>query len=435
MKPPSQRDSLGLALALGSGLILVMVTLSTPVPASDMPAYLGMARDGVFDVDAGTWAAGRDFVNGSWLAQKLAWWGFQAGGWPLLQAANAALVALALVLVGRLGWLRNRGLGAGLAVFMASTLMLQNTAMRPQSLAFVLAAAVMLAPRTWQVGVLTALWANLHGSFVLAPALALVRERSLKRAGVAAVAWVVNPFTWKLLLYVLDNSSLPSARGLDEWSSTPLLSPIGVRLFFALVVTLGLGVRRKPPRLELVLAGVMGLLALSSVRHVAWFGLVAGPLVVGWLPAWESKEGEREPRFGRQLLGLVAAICVAGLLRFAPWIAGPPTSRSSDAWLEPQAPVEVLQVLDQLEPHELNAPYRVAGLVRWRHPDWSVRVDHRIWIFTDEEWARYEHGRLRPEQGLLLIDLRREAWLADSTAHWEVLAEDELWSLRRAAAE
>ncbi len=425
---PTQRDSLGLALALGSGLILVMVTLATPVPASDMPAYLGLARDGVLSVDAGTWAAGREHVNGSWLFQRIAWWGYQLGGWPLLVAANALFVGLALALVARLGWLRAAGLGAGLAVFFASTLMLQNTAMRPQTMAFLLAAAVMLAPRAWQVGALTALWANVHGSFVLAPALALIRGPSPRRAAVAAVAWLANPFTYRLLGYVLDNSSLPAARGLDEWSATELLSPIGARLFVGLVVALGLGLRRKPPRFELVLAGVLGLLALGSVRHVAWFGLIVGPLVVGWLPPWQG-----QARFGRHALAVMGLVCALGLFRFAPWVAGPPTDRAQDAWLEPQAPIEVLRALDGQAPGELNAPYRVAGLVRWRHPRWTVRVDHRIWLYSDEEWALYEHGRLRPD-GPVLIDRRREPWLEIWTSEWAVLAEDELWSLRSPGA-
>ncbi len=430
MNWPSQRDSLGLALALGSGLILVMVTLGTAVPASDMPGYLGLARDGVFSVETGTWAAGREHVNGSWLFQRLAWWGYGLGGWPLLVAANGLFVALALALVGRLGWLRGAGLGAGVAVFVASTLMLQNTAMRPQTLAFLLAAAVLVAPRTWQVGALTVLWANLHGSFVLAPALALVRDPSPRRAAVAASAWLLNPFTFRLLGYVFQNSSQPAARGLDEWSSPELLTPIGVRLFFGLVVTLGVGLRRRPAPLELALAGVLGLLALGSVRHVAWFGLVAGPLLAGWIPAWKGSALGEEPRFGRHALVLMGAVCALGLVRFAPWVAGPPTDRLSDAWLEPQAPIEVLEALDRLPPGELNATYRVAGLVRWRHPAWTVRVDHRVWLYTDDEWARYEHGRLQPE-GLVLIDRRREPWLETRTSDWLVLAEDADWSLRQ----
>ena len=421
MKPT---DWLGLAVAVLAGTMLVMVTLNTPVPASDVPAYLAMARDGVFDVDVGTWAAGREFVNGSWLWQRAAWWLYGVGGWELLVAVNAASVAGALGLCGALGWHRGRGLGAGVAVFLASMLMLQNTAMRPQTTAFLLAAAVLWAPRAWQVGALTVVWANLHGSFILAPALAAIRSRDPWRVGVAAVAWLANPFGWRLLTYVLDNSSRPADRGLDEWSSPELLSPIGVRLFVALVVVLGVGLRKRPRTIELVVAGVLAVLALTGVRHVAWFGLVGGVLLAGWLP---SSSGSS--RMARPVFLAVCVLAAVGMLRFLPWLRPPPTDRPEDAWLEAQAPVEVLAALDDLEPAEVNVPMRVAALVRWRHPAWTVPVDVRVWIYTDEEWARYVLGRERPS-GLVLVDRRREKPLEAATAGWTVVAEDARWSLR-----
>ena len=422
-------DWLGLSLAVVAGVVLVMVTLNTPVPASDLPAYLAMARDGVFDVDQGTWAEGRAFVNGSWLYQRVVFALHGLGGWELLVALNAACVAGALALVGRFGWLRGRGIGAGIAVVLASLLMLQNTAMRPQTAAFLVAAAVMVAPRAWQVGLLTVLWANLHGSFVLAPALAALRDRSLPRVLVAAVAWLANPFGWKLATYVLDNSSLPADRGLDEWSSPELLSPIGVRLFFALVIVVGVGLRKRPALLELLVPGILGLLALSAVRHVAWFGLVAGPMLAGWLPRVEGSS-----RFARPLFYGVCALSALGVLRFLPWLRPPPTDRAEDAWLEAQAPVEVLTALDRLPPGEVQVPMRVGGLVRWRHPGWTVPVDVRVWLYSDEEWDRYVLGRQRPS-GLLLVDLRREPALDGATAAWQVHAEDARWSLRSAPEE
>ena len=422
MKPT---DWLGLALALASGVILVMVTLNTPVAASDMPVYLAMARDGVFDVDAGTWATGREFVNGSWLYQQGAFAAWRLGGWPLLVALNGLAVLGALGLVARVGWERGRGVGAGVAVLIASLLMMQNTAMRPQTLAFLLAALVIQAPRAWQVGLVTLLWANVHGSFVLAPALAGIRARDPWRVGVAALVWLINPFGWKLLLYVLDNSSMPADRGLDEWAATPLLSPIGARLFLALAVGLGLAIKRRPPRFELVFAFVLGVLALTSVRHVAWFGLVLGPLVAGWLPS--APPGQS--RFARHAFLVVAAVAVLGLVRFSPWLRQAPTPRAQDAWLEPQAPIQALAVLDELEPGEVLVPFNVAGLVRWRHPEWTVPADVRVWLYTDTEWAAYERTRTHPE-GLVLVDLRREVGLDRATDDWTVLYEDALWSLR-----
>jgi hypothetical protein len=126
---------------------------------------------------------------------------------------------------------------------------------------------------------------------------------------------------------------------------------------------------------------------------------------------------------------LVAAVSLIGVVRFLPWLRAPPTSRPDDAWLEAQAPVEVLSALDGLEPGEVLVPFAVAGLVRWRHPRWRVPVDVRVWLYTDAEWAAYERTRSRPA-ALVLVDRRRESGLDRHTGHWVVLADDGRWSLR-----
>ncbi|MCP4808308.1 MAG: hypothetical protein GY913_33550 [Proteobacteria bacterium] len=424
MKPT---DWLGLALAVGAGVILVMVTLNTPVPASDVPTYLAMARDGEWDVVMGTLADGRSFVNAAWLFQRGAYGAFRLGGWELLVALNAAAVAAALGLAGVAGWNRARGPGAGLAVFLASMLMLQNTAMRPQTTVYALALAVLLAPRVWQVALVSILWANLHGSFILAPVFAAIGapHGRLRHVVVASLAGLVTPWGWRTFAYVLDNSSLPADRGLDEWSAPDLLTPLGVRLFFVLVLGVGLALRKRPPRTEVIAFAVLGGLALTGVRHVAWLGLAAGPLIAGWLPP----VGEGTARHARTVFLAVAAIALVGLVRFAPWLRDAPTPRATDAWLEPQAPVEALALLDELEPGLVHVPFQQGGLVRWRHPEWRTQADVRVWLYTDEEWAAYETSRVDPD-GLVLVDRRREPWLDRSTADWTVLHQDTRWSLR-----
>ena len=419
-------DWLGLALALGSGVILVMVTLNTPVPASDAPTYLAMARDGEWDVVIGTVADGRSFVNASWAWQRGAAWLHGLGGWELLVAVNAALVAATLGLTGWAGWRRARGPGAGVAVFVASILLLQNTALRPQTAVYALALAVLLAPRAWQVALVSVAWANVHGSFILAPAFAaLGGERRTPHAVLAAVAGFVTPWGWRAFQYVLENSARPAERGLDEWSSPELLSPIGVRLFGVLVLGAGLAARRRPRTLDVVVFAVFGGLALSGVRHVAWLGLAEGPLIAGWVPP----AGPGRIQHSRWLFVGVAALAAIGLLRFLPWVRPPPTDRAEDAWLEVQAPVEALAPLASLEPAHVHVPFQQGGLVRWRHPGWTTDTDVRVWLFSDDEWAAYEKTRVEPA-GLVLVDRRREPWLDRSTMDWEVLYQDVRWSLR-----
>lgn len=444
MKDWTRSDVLGLALGLLVAGWVTMVALATPVPPSDLPTYLALARDGVWDVDLWTDAAGARFVNATLGYQRLCWGLFLVGGWPLVVALHGLSVGAALFGAVGLGWQRGRGRGAAVAGVLAASLVLQNHAARPQTVAFalgVVAVGLFLrpsrsrwAPLAWWA--LLAVWANVHGSFLVGLALAGcgvlrpgARRAGLLALGAALVGSLCTPWGDALFVYAWENSSRPAARGLAEWGR-PGLDAVGLRLWPALAALGWWGLRARPPAWQVLPVLGLAALACTGVRHAAWVGLVAGPIAAGWLPARASAPAPSGWRWG---LGGAVGLVVVGLLRFLPGVAGPPSpGRLGDAWLEGDAPVEALEALGRMvRPSRICAPFAQGGLVRWRlGPGWTVPVDVRVWLADDGGWQAYLETRQEATDCVLLIDRVREPHLEQQTQGWREPHRDERWSVR-----
>ena len=175
---------------------------------------------------------------------------------------------------------------------------LQTLAMRPQLFAVPLFAASLwiLAgrhahpARLWALPVLAIVWANVHGSFVLAPllvGLALVedvigrdprRKRLALIAGLTAIATLVNPFGVGVWVYVKDLSTNPAIRdSITEWAPMSISTFSGIAFFVTAAVIAGWFARRARPIPwgALLWLGTFFALALPARRGVIWWALVA----------------------------------------------------------------------------------------------------------------------------------------------------------------
>jgi hypothetical protein len=323
---------------------------------------------------------------------------------------------------------------------LASALLFQNHAARPQTLAFplaILGVSLLLderqtrwRPVAWIA--LLAVWANLHGSFVVGLGLATcsaLRPQRRIEALAAALGALCTPWGLELFVYVWQNSSRPATRGLNEWAR-PGLDAIGLRLWPALAVMTWLAWRNRAKWWEWLPVLGLGLLACTGLRHAAWVGVVGGPLAAGWLAADDAQGASVALR---RLLVAVCLLVAAGLVRFLPWVAGPPVpERPGSAWLEGQAPVEAVEALGRrLEPTQVCVPFALGGLVRWHlGPGWTVPVDVRVWMADDESWDRYLAGRETPGECPLLIDRLREPGLELATRAWREAYSDDRWAVR-----
>jgi hypothetical protein len=153
--------------------------------------------------------------------------------------------------------------------------------------------------RLWLLVPLCALWANLHGAFVVLPAtlalaaaIAFLRGRggAARRYAMVtlacAAASLANPYGWQLHVHIATylNSSW-ILNHVQEFQS-PNIRSEGMQMFAVLLLAgVALASRAMARRrwLEGILVLVWSFAALRSARHIPLFAIAAAPLVAGEL--------------------------------------------------------------------------------------------------------------------------------------------------------
>lgn len=306
----------------------------------------------------GEMTSGEPWLDVAWGAQVVGAGIVDAVGLTGLQLCTAALVAGTLLFAARVSATTPAAL---VALLLFTLTAWQRFLVRPDILSFPLTVvALALVDRLRQRPVssmvllvgLTAAWANIHGSFVLAPILvaAAIVGSLLGGAGTGALgahmlltlplclgAGLVNPYGWRLytLLTPYARSLLAAAglvsagQGLDvsEWVPTwrvmttdtifPAI-PFGLMIMLLAASFIGLDWRKTLPRMAC--GAALLLFAMTAVRNLLPFA--AGAL-------WIILVNERDRRArrggaGRPLVEGAAPRLVAGLLVFvaAAWHVG-----------------------------------------------------------------------------------------------------------------
>ncbi|HUA60095.1 MAG TPA: hypothetical protein VML19_15150 [Verrucomicrobiae bacterium] len=170
------------------------------------------------------------------------------------------------------------------------------------------------------IGILTALWANFHASFFLAPAIAVVYAGGaairrilwnegegpswyLKAAIVSALAGLINPYGWGLYRHVFDylrNSDLLARIG--EFQSFDFHADGSGEIISALLIGMAGGalalLRRRPE--HFALAAVLSAAALRSARALPIAALVLLPIANGAISAALQDAGGHFTRGARE---------------------------------------------------------------------------------------------------------------------------------------
>ena len=309
-----------------------------------------IARSGLPSHDSLTVAAhGGRWIDEQWLAHLIyygAWW---AGGYALMGAVSALLVAVAFGLLFRL--MVRRGASpvfafgcVGLA-FAVSDLNLET---RPQSFSyplFVLLLTLLCAeqrsPRfgrrllfAWP---LLVLWGNLHGSVLLGiaacGAFAFVRGVAAARRGdalevarylgwlaVGVMSALVTPYGTGILDYYPSLLGNPNLRYIGEWQHASLGGPsipflvllLGTAFYAAFAWRRG----ARPDPFLACLAAALTLMGLQAIRYQVWFALIAALLVSDL----STRVGRRSPPTSvssRFLPRFAAAVACLGALAAA----------------------------------------------------------------------------------------------------------------------
>lgn len=309
--------------------------------------------------------AGEPWISTSWLAQiafaKAYAWAGWSGAVVLAALASAVTFALLACYLGsRIGETY-----AVLVAVAAFTLTAPHLLARPH----VLALPVMVA---WVRGLLAAsearkapsplllplmaLWANLHGGFVLGLALIApialdalwnadrVRRRGLlfrwlAFAAMAVAASCVTPYGWASILAarkILDLGEL--LRLIDEWRPADFgrLTPLELALLGGIGAMLHWRVRLSPPRILLLLGFVH--MALSHVRNIEVLALLAPLVVVTPLAAQFAL-----PRAGKANLPFAFVTALAAGLALSGWAVAAGSRYAPPALASEQAAAQALK--------------------------------------------------------------------------------------------
>jgi hypothetical protein len=361
------------------------------------------------------WSAGTEWIDQQWLGQVVLYGVASVGGIQLSLLAHLALLVAgfggALAASRSLGAsTRSAALGGMLCMFVAPW----GLQMRTQTLAVPLFVALLWllaadsrAPsrRVLLVLPLLVLWANVHGTVVLAAVLVALRGltlgftalRARQRPGAISLALVALPFACLFASpygtalggYYRTMLVSPVLRDyVQEWgASLPSVSTLGFYLLGAVVLALLVRHRSRLTAFEQL--ALLGLLAAggSAIRSITWFALAAAVLLPVLL---DGHFTERRP--SRDWSGVrraSVAVALTAVVVSLVVTAARPASWWTDGW--PTAGAERVAALVAERPGaRVFADDRYADWLVWEQPQLAGRIayDVRFELLTRAQLER-----------------------------------------------
>ncbi|NOZ23624.1 MAG: tetratricopeptide repeat protein [Planctomycetes bacterium] len=407
----------------------------------------GVPRTDVFSA----LAAGRKWVNPSWLADVVLYGIYKTSGTTGLivcKALVAAVIAGILFLAMRL-----RGVRPGVCcVVSVLGLVCARPRMfvRPLMLTFLFVVVLLyLIERhrrrgsrlLYAIPCLMALWVNLHAGFaagLVIVALYAVTYRSKQVAAVAGLTFLaslINPFFHEALLYPVRLLGLEFIRDIREWM--PPDFELKFFLFWCMLVALSVTVllsARTIGLFDLLLVLAFAVLAIQARRNIAVFALVSAPVLA---TTFSAAVGGR--RIIHPPVAIAASLVMVGLsLRFSAHHVGLGV-------VEEKLPRKAVDfVLRHNIPGDIFNEYEWGGYILWRaFPLKKVCMDGRCLVYGDKlyrEWCDIYYGRrgwdglLRKlNVGILILDFNRadrgQAMDALGTKDVEPFYENRQWKV------
>lgn len=410
-------------------LILLVVSLLSPIRPFDYfwalaqgRAILQLGRIPTENLFLYTLPVDAPFYNQPWLAELLLF------GVERLSGSAGNVVLLGFLTALSVIVLMDTALRAGAAprqVAFAALLVVpfiaQSSAVRTQMFALPCFALVLryallqsqpARPRAllW-VLVVSALWANLHGTFVLAPFILGVRalqsfrspRAALGELSLVVLATCINPRGPAVYAYVTRLGSAMGVGGrtdVTEWQALPLLEPTG--LAFLLIALGGAALafvyKGRVPAAGLLVVALLTVATLVSKRFLAWWALsvlATLPLLLGnWCVARDTKS---LPGVNATLLGAAVVFVLASLPggpvfeRLAP---NPEEATSAARVFGEETPLKTMRALEQEGyPGNIFHNQALGGLLEWTFGATSPKpvafLDQRFELLPKGLWSDY----------------------------------------------
>jgi hypothetical protein len=407
---------LWLALAV---ILPVLGALTTPLSTVDLAYHVrvgGTILDSgrIPSVDSLTFtAAGQSWLDQQWGAQVVLAAIHRLAGWEGLAVVRAVLIGSLFGLVAAACLVSGAGMRrAAWLTLAAFVIAVVTLALRPQLFGMLLFAASLLVVAlrerrpglVWLLPVLAIVWANTHGSFVLAPAIAGAAwlsdiasgapraRRMLAITIVTLAATLVTPFGPAVWSYAagLTTNPLVTSR-ITEWQPTSPRTFAGLAFYGSALLVAAYLARRpgRTPWPTLAWLGFLFALGAFAERGVAWWPLGA-VVAVSAMVAEDGRQGavrdSREPRPSR-LNGAIVIVLIAACVAVLPWwrAADPLTGRRDLLADAPALPLVV--VAETPVGARLFVPQRWGSWFEWAVPDRPVFVDSRVELFPVAVWA------------------------------------------------
>jgi hypothetical protein len=386
---------------------------------------------------------GSEWVTHEWLSEVFIYSVFRTLGYGGLIAIFSILITAAFWIVYQR--CRKRGVHpylAGFALLLGAAATMPTWGVRPQMFSLLFASMFIsfldrysrreAMPSIWWLAPLMILWVNMHAGFALGLVLIvltiaglffdwlLLRKDSFANVWRRArpLCWVLiicvaavslNPNGMRLYSYPFETLSSPAMmQYIQEWQAPNFHEPMFQALALLLIATfsaLALSSKRARPA-ELLILGVTAWATLRSGRNVAFFALVATPLLAEHSWNWVTSQhwGLRFALHERRGLGTKSTLKVSLnvlllLLALAVAILGIGRAVAKQPGVEaqefPAAAVDFIR--DQKPEQPIYNEYTWGGYLIWRlYPEYRVYIDGRADVYGDgliNEFLQVKDGK------------------------------------------
>ena len=376
---------------------------------------------------------GRPWVAHEWLSEAIFYVIYSKLGFNVLIIIFAALTALAFWIAFKRS--ESHPLIAGFATLLGVWSILPNIGVRPRVFTLLLSSVylALLSRRNdriiWWLVPLMALWANLHGGFLIGLVLigltivgilldAWARNESLKLAWprTRTLRWVLtgsflagclNPHGIWIYKFPFDIFFSPvQQRLVEDWLSPNFHRGETMPLQLLILLTVaGLALSPKQVRPgELLLFLSTLYMTLKSQRHMAILALVSVPLMADYLQNWITARSNGKIFNPKNLsnLKLSTTSRVFGLIILLPLIVFVFRLKSTVLAVPIQlalgVPVKAVEYLEKnrIVGNTFTDPNIWGGYLIWKTPSNPVYIDGRIDMYGDEfakEYMNLASGR------------------------------------------